>query len=146
MRWCRSAADGVRAFPIDQIDRIDNLRTALAAATARRGARVIACRRRLLVAAVVLPLIAASSARASGGDYAIEGGTTAERAQIVDALNASSFDWSVVLAQIDIHVGRGSGSYAIAGQIWLDATSFDAGRFSWGLSSTNTRTRSTSCG
>jgi hypothetical protein len=87
----------------------------------------------LLVGVLALVLLAPSAARAAGGDYRVYGGTAAERAQVAAALNASSFDWSIVPAQIDVRIARGSGSYATPGQIWLDADLLDAGRFSWGV-------------
>ena len=87
----------------------------------------------LLVTAIAMFAIAPSIARAAGGDYRVYGGTAAERGQVVAALNASTFDWSIVPSQIEIHVDRGSGSYATPGQIWLEADLLDAGRFSWGV-------------
>lgn len=93
--------------------------------TVRRGC--------LLGAMVALLLLSPSAANAAGGHYHVDGGTRAERAQIAAALNASSFDWSIVSGEIDIHVARGTGSYATPGQIWLDADLLDADRFSWGV-------------
>jgi hypothetical protein len=88
----------------------------------------------LLVALfATLLLVGPPSARAAGGRYTVEGGTAAERAQIGDALRASSFDWSLVPAQIEIHVARGVDSRATPGQIWLDADLLDSGRFAWGV-------------
>lgn len=93
--------------------------------TVRRGC--------MLCTAVALLLLAPSAAHAASGHYHVDGGTADERAQITAALSASSFDWSIVSAQIEIHVSRGTGSYATPGQIWLDADLLDAGRFSWGV-------------
>jgi hypothetical protein len=87
----------------------------------------------LLATVVALLLLAPSAADAAGGRYRIDGGTAAERAQIAAALDASSFDWSLVPVEIEIHVARGSGSYATPGQIWLDPDLLDAGRFAWGV-------------
>ena len=49
------------------------------------------------------------------------------------ALNASSFDWSVVPGQVVVHIGKGISSHAVAGEIWLDGALLDSGRFSWGV-------------
>jgi hypothetical protein len=94
--------------------------------------------RRLLIPLVlglvlVLGLAFAPSASAGGGTYAFDGGTRAEQAQVRAALNASSFDWGVVPGRTVIHIGRGDGPHATAGQIWLDASLLDSGRFSWGV-------------
>lgn len=72
-------------------------------------------------------------AAAAGGNYVFDGGTPQEQAQVSDALAASSFDWSLVPAQIVVHIAHGSDSYALPGQIWLDADLLDSGEFSWGV-------------
>ena len=82
-----------------------------------------------LIAALVVP----SNARGVGGLYVFEGGTPAERHAVSAALGASSFDWSRVPARITIHIARGADSFAIPGEIWLDADLLDAGRFAWGV-------------
>ena len=72
-------------------------------------------------------------AGAAGGRYVFDGGTPGEQAQVRSALNASTFDWNLVPAQVTIHVKRGiMSSYASPGEIWLDADLLDAGQFSWG--------------
>jgi hypothetical protein len=87
----------------------------------------------------VIPIVAAmlvfpGSALAGGGTYVFDGGTASEQQQVRAGLDASSFDWSVVPARITIHIQRGlAGSYAVPGQIWLDADLLDSGRFSWGV-------------
>jgi hypothetical protein len=85
----------------------------------------------------VLPLLLAfalaPAAHAAGGRYVFDGGTRAQRGQVTSALNASSFDWSLVPGQVVIHIGKGISSHAVAGQIWLDGNLLDAGRFSWGV-------------
>jgi hypothetical protein len=83
-----------------------------------------------LIAAVVL--LPTASAAAAGGNYVFAGGTAKEQAQVTGALNASAFDWSLVPAQITVHIGRGMTTEATAGHIWLDANLLDAGTFSWG--------------
>jgi hypothetical protein len=85
------------------------------------------------LAAVVVALIVPSVARGAGGHYVLDGGTPAERHTVVAALQASSFDWSVVPAVITIHVVRGADSFAIPGEISLDADLLDAGTFAWGV-------------
>ena len=87
----------------------------------------------VVTALTLIALITPSTARATGGTYDIDGGTRAERAQIPRALNASSFDWSVVPARIHFHIARGVASSATPGQIWLDADLLDAGSFAWGV-------------
>jgi hypothetical protein len=80
----------------------------------------------------VAALCLAAAAHAGGGAYVFDGGTPAERAQVRAALEASSFDWSLVPARITIHITRDlTSSQASPGEIWLDAGLLDAGRFSW---------------
>jgi hypothetical protein len=82
---------------------------------------------------LLLVLAFAPAAQAAGGRYVFDGGTRAERGQVTSALNASSFDWSLVPGQTVIHIGKGSSPHAVAGQIWLDGGLLDSGRFSWGV-------------
>jgi hypothetical protein len=88
--------------------------------------------RRILVP-LVLALALAPNALAGGGHYAFDGGTKAQQSQVRAALNASSFDWNLVPGTVVVHIGRGDGPHATAGQIWLDASLLDSGRFSWGV-------------
>jgi hypothetical protein len=91
--------------------------------------------RRIVLAAALsaILLAAAGPAYAGGGSYAFDGGTRAERGEVRAALDASAFDWSLVPAQITIHVVRGIPvSYSTPGQIWLDADLLDTGEFAWG--------------
>src|SRR5436190_13467573 len=81
------------------------------------------------VVALALPMWA----RAGGGHYTLVGGTRAERHTVVSALEASSFDWSLVPPRVTIEIVRGLDSQAIPGRIWLDADLLDAGTFSWGV-------------
>jgi len=78
-------------------------------------------------------MASAPAAFARGGNYSFEGGTGAQRAQVENALAASSFDWSVVASQVTIHIGRNMDSHATPGDVWLDARLLDSGRFSWGV-------------
>jgi hypothetical protein len=86
----------------------------------------------LAVAVAAVALVAVPTAR-GGGDYVLDGGTAAERHGVVAALEASSFDWSLVPGQTTIHIVRGADSFSIPGEIWLDADLLDAGHFAWGV-------------
>jgi hypothetical protein len=88
---------------------------------------------RILLPAAVAALVFAhaGTAQAAGGNYRFDGGTTIERTQVRGALKASSFNWSLVKAQITIHIQSGTISHASKGEIWLDADLLDSGRFSW---------------
>jgi hypothetical protein len=87
---------------------------------------------RLVVAALALAL--APAALASGGHYTFAGGTSGEQQQVTQALEASTFDWNLVPAQVTIHIVRGIPvSYSTPGQIWLDADLLDSGSFAWGV-------------
>lgn len=90
--------------------------------------------RKFLVALLSLLALATATgtARAAGGNFAIDGGTPREQAQVKAALAASSFDWNLLPQQVSVHIVRGTDSYSTAGQVWLDANLLDAGRFSWG--------------
>ncbi len=87
----------------------------------------------LLLACCLLALGLAGQAQAFGGDYVVHGGSAAERAELSAALDASSFDWSLVPARIDIHLAPDTQTYAAPGQIWVNSKLLEAGRFSWGL-------------
>lgn len=87
---------------------------------------------RIALVALVLVLVAPGLARAAGGNYVFASGTPQEQAQVHAALEASSFDWSLVPQTITIHIDRGHESDATAGSIWLDADLVDAGQFAWG--------------
>jgi hypothetical protein len=90
-------------------------------------------RRLLLPFLLVLAVACAPAAHAAGGHYVLDGGTRAEQAQVRAALNASSFNWSLVTQTVVIHIGAGSSPHAVAGEIWLDSSLLDTGRFSWGV-------------
>jgi hypothetical protein len=85
----------------------------------------------LLVLAAALAVTGTASAR--GGHYVFDGGTPAQQSQVVQALVASSFDWSVVPATITIRIAPGIASEASPGYIDLDSDLLDAGIFSWGV-------------
>jgi hypothetical protein len=85
----------------------------------------------LLVAA--LAGVFAQSALAGGGRYVYEGGTSLERSQVHAALEVSSFNWSLIPATVDVHIGAYGDSYSTYGNVYLDAALLDAGRFAWGV-------------
>lgn len=87
----------------------------------------------LIAFAALASLAVCGQALASGGSYALDGGTSRERAQVRAALDVSAFDWDLVPATIRIHVRRGVESRAAPGEIWLDANLLDSGRYSWGF-------------
>ena len=84
-----------------------------------------------IVVAFALALVAPGFARAGGGSYVFAGGTPQEQTQVRAALDASSFDWSVVPQTITVHIDHGHESEATPGAIWLDADLVDSGRFAW---------------
>jgi len=75
----------------------------------------------------------AQSAMAGGGNYAFTGGTPQEQATVHSALEASSFSWSLIPSTITIHIGAYGDSYSTYGQVYLDASLLDSGRFAWGV-------------
>src|SRR5437899_4467955 len=75
----------------------------------------------------------AQSALAGGGSYAFRGGTSQEQATVHSALEASSFSWGLIPRTITIHIGMYGDSYSTYGQVYLDATLLDSGRFAWGV-------------
>ncbi len=89
--------------------------------------------RSILVAALAA-LAFSGVAHASGGNYVFDGGTPKKQAQVRAALNVSAFNWSLVPAQITIHIAPDlATSDATPGEIWLDSALLDAGVFSWGV-------------
>jgi hypothetical protein len=83
------------------------------------------------VSALVLPL--AQRAAAGGGNYTITGGTAAEQATVRDALDASSFDWSILPQTIQVTIQPGAGDSATPGSVALDPQLLDMGTFSWAI-------------
>jgi hypothetical protein len=75
----------------------------------------------------------AQSALAGGGSYAFAGGTPKQQATVHSALEASSFSWGLIPSTITIHIGPLGDSYSTYGQIYLDASLLDSGRFAWGV-------------
>ena len=75
----------------------------------------------------------AQSALAGGGNYAFDGGTPKEQGTVHSALEASSFSWGLIPRTITIHIGTFGDSYSTYGQVYLDASLLDSGRFAWGV-------------
>jgi hypothetical protein len=86
----------------------------------------------ILIAAVAFGLIA-QPALAGGGSYIFVGGTAREQAAVHSALEASTFDWSLIPHTISVHIGPIGDSYSVYGNVYLDASLLDSGRFSWGV-------------
>src|ERR1035437_467556 len=86
----------------------------------------------ILVSALAFGLLA-QSAFAGGGSYTFVGGTPKEQATVRSALDASSFNWSLIPATITINIGPIGSSYSTYGQVFIDAKLLDAGQFSWGV-------------
>jgi len=82
---------------------------------------------------ILFALAFAPGALASGGNYVFDGGTRSQQVQVTSALDASTFNWSLVSQAVVIHISRGVSSHATPGAIWLDAGLLDSGRFSWGV-------------
>jgi hypothetical protein len=88
------------------------------------------------VAALAIPAAAlafAASASAAGGRYTVSGGTADQRAQVLLALEVSTFDWDIVRRPVAIHITRGTATASSPGHIWLGSAVLDLGEFSWGI-------------
>lgn len=88
---------------------------------------------RTLLLTALAALALSANAWAAGGNYVVDGGSAKQRAQVSAALNASSFNWSIVPAQIKIHVAPVGQSKASPGHIWIDSQLLNSGRFAWGV-------------
>ncbi len=84
-------------------------------------------------AALVAAFAFAGQAHAAGGTYVFAGGTAKQQREVKKALNASSFDWSLVPGTVTIHIARVGTSYATPGHVFLDGDLLNAGRFGWGI-------------
>jgi hypothetical protein len=73
------------------------------------------------------------AAFAGGGSFALIGGTPAQQATVRSALAASSFDWGVLPRTIDVHIGPYGDSYSTYGNVYLDGSLLDSGRWAWGV-------------
>jgi hypothetical protein len=89
--------------------------------------------KRLLIVLAAALALAPATAFAKGGNYVFDGGSRAEQAQVVSALDVSSFDFSLVPGPVTIHIAPGVDAHSTPGQIWLDGRLVDAGRLAWGV-------------
>jgi hypothetical protein len=87
----------------------------------------------LMLVTAALFAVFAQSALAAGGSYSFAGGTAKQQSTVRAALNASSFDWGVLPQSVTVHIGPVGGSYSQVGNIYLDGSLLDSGRFSWGV-------------
>jgi hypothetical protein len=86
------------------------------------------------VIGLLLAVLAFSgTAQAAGGNYVFDGGTTRQQREVRAALDASSFDWSLVPARIVVHVAPGADTHATPGHVYVDSKLLSAGRFAWGI-------------
>lgn len=88
---------------------------------------------RAALACALITLAITGTARAAGGNYAFDGGTPDQRAQVRAALEASAFPWGVVPRQIVIHIAPGLPTQATPGEVWLDSNLVESGEFAWAL-------------
>ena len=88
---------------------------------------------RVMVVAILAALALGGRAHGAGGSYTFDGGTSKQRAQVRAALEASSFDWGLVPAEVTVHFRSHGRTYATPGHIWLNAELLSAGRFSWAI-------------
>lgn len=75
----------------------------------------------------------AHGALAGTAPVAFAGATPAEQATVRAALAASSFDWSLLPRTVTVHVGSYSASYSTPGNVYVDASLLDSGRYAWGV-------------
>jgi hypothetical protein len=88
----------------------------------------------VIISAVAVAFgLVAQPALAGGGSYSFAGGTPREQATVHSALEASSFDWSLIPRTIVVHIGSIGDSYSVYGNVYLDASLLDSGRFAWGV-------------
>lgn len=88
---------------------------------------------RLALFAAALCLAVPSTSSGAARTYNFDGGTRAQRATVLAALQASSFNWALLPVSIAIHIVRGEVSRSIPGEIWFDADLLDSGEFAWGV-------------
>lgn len=88
---------------------------------------------KIALVTVVAALALSGQAQAGGGNYVFAGGSAKQRTQVRSALNASSFNWSLVPTQVKIHIAPVGQSYSSPGEIWLDSKLLNTGRFSWAM-------------
>jgi hypothetical protein len=94
----------------------------------------MSCRRLIVtLAAAASAFVFAGVAHASGGNYVFQGGTPYQQLQVTSALNASSFNWSLVTQQITIDIAPVAVDNSIPGTIYLDPSLLNSGQYSWGV-------------
>lgn len=86
-----------------------------------------------LIGTIALALPLSQSASAAGGNYTVTGGTPAEQATVRAALNASSFNWSLLPQTIEVTIEAGAGDYATPGKVSIDPQLLDMGTFGWAV-------------
>ena len=95
---------------------------------------VSAMRRALLILLVAACLGAfALAALAAGGSFDVIGGTASQQATVRAAINASSFDWNVLPQTVNIHIGPVGDSYSTYGEVYVDSSLLNSGRWAWGV-------------
>jgi hypothetical protein len=87
----------------------------------------------LIATAALLALALPAPGHSRNGSYAFVGGTAWDRAQVRQALAASSFDWSVIPGTVRIHLARGIESRSLPGEIWIDRDLLRSGPFGWAV-------------
>ena len=91
--------------------------------------------RRLLLTTLVAALfgVFSQSALAGTAQVAFAGGTPAEQSTVRAALAASSFDWGLLPQAVTVHVGAYGSSYSTPGNVYVDGSLLDSGRYAWGV-------------
>jgi hypothetical protein len=85
-------------------------------------------------AAFVAACTFAPAAAATGGNYVFQGGTPYQQSQVRQALDASSFNWSLVPETITIDIDPAvTRDQSIPGEIFLNPDLLDSGEFGWGV-------------
>jgi hypothetical protein len=88
----------------------------------------------VLLVAFSAVLCLSGTAFASGGNYVFQGGTPYQQLQVRDALNASTFNWSLVTQQITIDIDPSVvQDESTPGEIFLNPSLLNSGEFSWGV-------------
>lgn len=87
----------------------------------------------IVLTATLFGVLSQPAFAAGKPNVAFAGGTSAQQATVRAALNASSFDWSLLPQQVTVHVGTYGSSYSTDGDVYIDGSLLDAGRWSWGV-------------
>jgi hypothetical protein len=81
---------------------------------------MVATRRHIVLLVALAALFVPAKAQAGGGAYVFSGGSEAARAQVRAALEASSFDWSLVPATVTVRIANCGCAGSSPGLIVLD--------------------------